>query len=204
MQSALPLPNGDVVWLTTARVVTPSGRVIQRRYSGLGTDQYYALAGKSGAPEDTLAVYKTERGRPVRGGGGIVPDVSRPISAELPVWFSIAADSGYDTAIADSVAQTLPAGAPGQNTWAADTAAWNARLVTPFLARVRDRLGVRGEPAPEVRSRLGRILGSRAAVVRWGPEAGEDFLVRNDGDIRASVPLFARLPELLAAPAGTR
>jgi hypothetical protein len=86
----------------------------------------------------------------------------------------------------------------------ADTAAWNARLVTPFLARVRDRLGVRGEPAAGVRSRLGRILGSRAAVVRWGPEAGEDFLMRNDGDIRASVPLFARLPELLAAPAGTR
>ena len=204
MQSSLPLPNGDVVWLTTARVVTPSGRIIQRRYSGIGTEQYYALAGKSGTAEDTLAVYTTKHGRPVRGGGGIVPDVSRPISAELPVWFSIAADSGYDTAIADSVARTLPAGVPGQNAWVADTGAWNARLVTPFLTRVRDRLGVRGEPAPEVRSRLGRILGSRAAVVRWGPEAGDEFLVRNDGDIRVAVSLFARLPELLSGPAGTR
>jgi hypothetical protein len=76
--------------------------------------------------------------------------------------------------------------------------------VAPLLARVRDRLEVHGEPPPAVRSRLGRILGSRAAMVRWGPEAGEDFLVRNDGDIQASVPLFARLPELLAAPAGPR
>lgn len=204
MQSSLPLPNGDIVWLTTARVVTPSGRIIQRRYSGIGTEQYYALAGKSGAAEDTLTEYKTEHGRLVRGGGGIVPDVSRPISAELPVWFSVAADSGFDTAVADSVAPTLPVGAPGQAAWISDTAGWDARLVVPFLARVRDRLGVRGEPTPAVRSRLGRILGSRAATVRWGPEAGEDFLVRNDGDIRAALPLFARLPELLAGPVGTR
>jgi hypothetical protein len=76
--------------------------------------------------------------------------------------------------------------------------------VAPFLQRVHDRLGVRGEPAPAVRRRIGRILGSRAAVVRWGPEAGEEFLVRNDGDIRAALPLFARLPELLGPAPGTR
>jgi carboxyl-terminal processing protease len=204
VQSSLPLPNGDIVWLTTARVVTPSGRVIQRRYSGIGTEQYYALAGKPGAGEDTLTVFRTEHGRPVRAGGGIVPDVSRPISAELPVWFSVAADSGYDTAVADSVAATLPAGASGQAAWVGDTAAWDARLVVPFLRRVQVRLGVRGEPVPPVRSRIGRILASRAALVRWGPEAGEEFLIRNDGDIQAALPLFARLPELLAAPAGTR
>jgi hypothetical protein len=84
-----------------------------------------------------------------------------------------------------------------------DTAAWNERLVTPLLARVHSRLGVRGELAPAVRSRLGRILGSRAAAVRWGQEASEEFLVRNDSDIRDAVPLFARLPELLAAIART-
>lgn len=204
MQSSLPLPNGDIVWLTTARVVTPSGRIIQRRYSGIGADQYYALAGKSGAPEDTLTAYRTEHGRTVRGGGGIAPDVSRPLSAELPVWFSVAADSGFDTAVADSVAPTLPAGAAGLAAWITDTAAWDARLVTPFLARVHERLALRGDLPPALRSRLGRILGARAAMVRWGPDAGEDFLVRNDGDIRTALPLFARLPELLAAPAGTR
>lgn len=204
IQSSLPLTNGDVVWLTTARVVTPSGRVIQRRYSGIGTEQYYALAGRSGAPEDTLAIYRTEHGRPVRGGGGIVPDVNRPIRSELPVWFSTAADSGYDVAVVDSLAQSLPAGTPGQTRWMTDSAGWDTRLVTPYLQRVHQRLGVVGEPSPDVRARLGRILGGRAAMIRWGPEAGEEFLVRNDGDIRAALPLFARLPDLLAAPAGTR
>jgi hypothetical protein len=126
------------------------------------------------------------------------------VIAELPVWFSVAADSGFDTAVADSVARTLPADASGQAGWMTDTASWDARLVTPFLARVRDRLGVHGDPSPALRSRLGRILGSRAALVRWGPDAGEAFLVQNDGDIRAAVPLFAKLPELLRGPAGTR
>lgn len=204
MQSSLPLPNGDIVWLTTARVVTPSGRVIQRRYGGVGTEQYYALAGKAGAAEDTLAVYHTDRGRPVRAGGGIVPDVTRPVMAELPVWFSVATDSGFDTAVADSVAGMLPAGAPGEAAWVGDTSAWDARLVVPFLQRVHERLGVRSEAAPALRGRIGRILGSRAAVVRWGPEAGEEFLLRNDGDIRAALPLFARLSELLGPAEGTR
>jgi len=77
-------------------------------------------------------------------------------------------------------------------------------VVTPFLARVRDRLGVHAQPAPEVRGRLGRILGSRVAAIRWGPAAGEEFLVQNDGDIRAAVPLFAKLPELLSGSAATR
>jgi carboxyl-terminal processing protease len=204
IQSSLPLPTGDIVWLTTARVVTPSGRVIQRRYSGMATEQYYALAGRSGAPEDTLTLYRTDHGRPVRGGGGIEPDVGLPAGADLPVWFSVAADSGFDMAVADSVAQSLPAGAAGQAAWMSDSVAWDADVVTPFLARVRDRLGVHAQPAPAVRSRLGRILGSRVAAIRWGPAAGEEFLMENDGDIQAAVPLFARLPELLSGSAATR
>ena len=203
VQSSLPLPNGDVVWLTTARMVTPSGRVIQRRYKGLGTEQYYALAGKSGAPEDTLALYNTDHGRPVRGGGGIAPDVPCTL-ADLPVWFSVAADSGLDTALADRVAETLPADPAGLDAWIGDSTGWNGHLVVPFLAGVRDRLGVRREPTLEVRARLGRILGARVAAVRWGSEARERFLLHNDADVQAAVPLFARLPELLEGPAGSR
>src|SRR6266576_4009856 len=39
MQSIFFLPSGDIVWLTVGRVITPSGRVIQRRYSGIGYEQ---------------------------------------------------------------------------------------------------------------------------------------------------------------------
>ena len=60
-------PAADEVMLTIAYVETPSGRIIQRRYRGLSVAQYETFAGKGGAPTDTEAVYKTDRGRFVRG-----------------------------------------------------------------------------------------------------------------------------------------
>src|SRR5207247_2457103 len=109
IQTVFFLPTGDNVWLTIGHVLTPSGRVIQRRYHGISYEQYLSFAGKTGAEQDTTAVYKTDRGRAVRGGGGITPDVVVPISVVLPVWWSAAADSGFDEAVADSVGQTLAA-----------------------------------------------------------------------------------------------
>jgi len=112
MQQALPVPpQGDMVWLTVGHVVTPSGRVIQRAYHGLKTEQYYSFAGRSGAEQDTLKTYQTEHGRSVRGGGGIVPDITSPEPVLLPPWFFAASDSGFDTAVSDSVAATHPSSA---------------------------------------------------------------------------------------------
>src|SRR5690606_363197 len=53
VQAPFPLPSGDVLWLTIARVVTPSGRMIQRSYDGLTTAHYRALdeALRRGGPE---------------------------------------------------------------------------------------------------------------------------------------------------------
>ena len=200
VQSALPLPAGDVVWLTTARVVTPSGRVIQRRYAGVGAGQYRALGGVSGAADDTTKLYHTRAGRPVRGGGGIAPDVPRP-APDLPVWFSVAVDSGFHTAIADSMAATLPATPAGLAAWAADSLRWETALVVPFLARVQQRLGVRTGMAPAVRARIARNLALRTVEVRWGAEAEADFMLQHDPDVTLAVATFARLPQILAAPA---
>src|SRR5262249_31706809 len=68
------LSSGDVLHMTIGHIVSPSGRVIQRRYNGLAVEQYYALAGQVGAGADTDKVYLTDAKRPVRGGGGILPD----------------------------------------------------------------------------------------------------------------------------------
>jgi len=48
--------------------------------------------------------------------------------------------------------------------------------------------------------RLARILASRAAEVRWGPDAREEFLIRNDRTIRVAMEQFSGLYELLASP----
>jgi carboxyl-terminal processing protease len=108
------VPSGDLVELTIAPVFTPSGRTIQRRYKGIAVEQYWSFAGKSGAVEDTAAVFRTDHGRAVRGGGGIVPDVVLPAPRTYPVWWSVALDSGLVFTVADSVAQTLPASPAGR------------------------------------------------------------------------------------------
>jgi carboxyl-terminal processing protease len=198
MQSIFFLPSGDHVWLTIGRVLTPNGRFIQRRYRGLGYEQYLSFAGRTGAEEDTSTIFKTDAGREVRGGGGIAPDVVVPIVAPLPVWWSAAADSGLDDAVSDSVAHTLAATPAARAAWVNANGEWRSKLVPPFLERVRARFGVAALTDSLLERRLGRILAARAAEVRWGPDAREEFLLRNDATIRAAIERFPRLRELLA------
>ena len=200
MQSIFFVPSGDIIWLTIGHVVTPSGRFIQRRYQGIGYEQYLSFAGKSGAADDTTTVYKTDAGRPVRAGGGIMPDVVVPITAPLPVWWSAAADSGFDDAVSDSVAQTLPATPAARAAWLSAESEWRAKLLPPFLTRVRTRLDVAAVTDSLLERRLARILAARAAEVRWGSDAREEFVIRNDRTIRVAVDQFPVLRERLGPP----
>ena len=180
--------------------MTPSGRVIQRAYRGLKAEQYYSFAGRSGAEQDTLNVFHTDIGREVRGGGGIVPDVVLQNPAILPGWWGVAVDSGWYEAVADSVATLLPREPAQRTKWYEARAEWQSRLVEPMLARVHTRLKVAASPDSMLAARLGRILAHRAAEVRWGRDAGEEFLVHNDPDIQAAMGYWDRLPKLLAKP----
>jgi carboxyl-terminal processing protease len=200
MQSIFFLPSGDNVWLTVGRVLTPSGRYIQRRYRGIGYEQYVSFAGTSGADDDTMSLFRTDRGRPVRGGGGIAPDVVVPITAPLPVWWSAAADSGIDAAVADSVAHTLAPSPAARLAWLTAESEWRARLVGAFLLRVRGLFGIVAATDSALEARLARILATRVAEVRWGPDARDEFLLRNDPAIRLAQRQFPHLGEMLASP----
>jgi len=108
VQTLFPLGDGVALKLTTARWYTPSGRTIQR----IAKDEEDQLAQAESAAAGTLTaestdsalkerpIYRTDAGRAVRGGGGIVPDlVIRPdtlttgertfakaLGAKLPVY----------------------------------------------------------------------------------------------------------------------
>lgn len=80
--------DGSSVHLTIARYHTSSGRSIQREYK-LGNDQAYShdwfdriMGGEMFSQDsirvDTMLLYKTKSGRPVYGGGGIMPDIFVP------------------------------------------------------------------------------------------------------------------------------
>lgn len=87
VQRPFNLPDGAQIRLTTARYHTPSGRCIQRPYEK-GSEDYYkdlTLRMKNGEYfhadsihfPDSLK-YKTDNGRIVYGGGGIMPDIFIP------------------------------------------------------------------------------------------------------------------------------
>lgn len=74
VQTVYPLSENTGLALTTAKYYTPSGRLIQRDYSGISLYDYYYNREKeenNGGKEIKL----TDSGRTVYGGGGITPDV---------------------------------------------------------------------------------------------------------------------------------
>ncbi len=60
--------------LTTYHYYTPSGRLIQRNYSGVSLYDYYSHGGTAAADTRDREVKFTDAGRTVYGGGGIAPD----------------------------------------------------------------------------------------------------------------------------------
>jgi carboxyl-terminal processing protease len=203
IQTGFLVPSG-FVQLTVGHVLTPSGRFIQRRYRGLAIEQYYAFAGQGGLEQDTLAEFKTQRGRPVRGGGGIAPDLVVASEPKPPVWWSTAADSGFDDAVADSVALTLPADPAARARWLGSPGEWEQRLLAPFLQRVRTRLRVAAQPDSATSAAMVRRLAARAASVRWPPDAGIELMLASDPDVTAALAAFPRMHELLRSPNARR
>jgi len=60
--------------LTTYHYYTPSGRLIQRNYTGVSLYDYYSHGGQSPTDTANREVKLTDSGRTVYGGGGITPD----------------------------------------------------------------------------------------------------------------------------------
>jgi carboxyl-terminal processing protease len=79
VQSVYTLQNDTGMALTTAKYTTPSGRLIQRDYSG-STFEYYYMNPPDTAKANTgkREVKYTDNNREVYGGGGITPDIIEP------------------------------------------------------------------------------------------------------------------------------
>jgi carboxyl-terminal processing protease len=75
VQTVYPLSDNTGLALTTYHYYTPSGRLIQRNYSGVSLYDYYYNHDQAPQSEDkTREVKLTDSGRTVYGGGGITPD----------------------------------------------------------------------------------------------------------------------------------
>jgi carboxyl-terminal processing protease len=74
VQSIYRISEGNGLALTTAQYFTPSGRSIQRDYSGSIDDYYYSARAEEPPPPHGEAKL-TDAGRKVYSGGGINPDI---------------------------------------------------------------------------------------------------------------------------------
>lgn len=95
VQEPINFTDGSGIRLTVARFYTPSGRCIQKPYDkDYVYDIYerYAHGEMTSADSmkvDTTAVYYTVKGRPVYGGGGIIPDIFVPMDTTKATKFYI-------------------------------------------------------------------------------------------------------------------
>ena len=88
VQQPIEFNDGSAIRLTIARYYTPSGRCIQKPYNK-GNDENYELDiltryehgeffSQDSIKQDESHIYYTSLGRPVYGGGGIMPDIFVP------------------------------------------------------------------------------------------------------------------------------
>lgn len=77
VQTVYPLSDNTGLALTTAHFYTPSGRLIQRVFTGISLYDYYYYRDepdKNGNNNQNKQIRMTDSGRTVYGGGGITPD----------------------------------------------------------------------------------------------------------------------------------
>ena len=105
VQQPIDFSDGSAIRLTIARYHTPSGRCIQKPYNK-GKDENYELDiltryehgeffSQDSIKQDESHIYYTSLGRPVYGGGGIMPDIFVPQDTTgVTSYFSMAVNRG--------------------------------------------------------------------------------------------------------------
>ena len=105
VQQPIDFSDGSAIRLTIARYYTPSGRCIQKPYNK-GKDENYELDiltryehgeffSQDSIKQDESHIYYTSLGRPVYGGGGVMPDIFVPQDTTgITSYFSMAINRG--------------------------------------------------------------------------------------------------------------
>jgi len=198
VQRVIPLRDGGALALTTAKYYTPSGRLIQRDYSNL--DDYF-LEGEGEEDEEEAeapetesrprAVFRTDSGRIVHGGGGITPDsIVRPDRPNLLVSRMRRERLFFDFAV------RYVASHPDIKT--------DLSELPGLLEGFRKHLDERGfayDPAAFETSRalIEQQLRAQVARVKWGQEAESRVLAQGDPQVQKALTLFEEAEQLAQA-----
>lgn len=192
LMMGLPLTDGSLIMLTVGHVITPCGRVLQRRYRGLRLRDYFRRAG---AVPDTTGrpSCRTAGGRKVWGGGGIYPDVVLPAADAGPDWFE-------DDHMDDGRLLLRWAGGLDSTVVRAGTPEELANTVLPHgvVREFADFARAAGVPLPDDALEDGSlpiVLARAIAWARWGETGLYTFTALRDPQVARAV---ASMPEAQA------
>jgi len=172
VQSVMPLSGGTGLAITTAFYYTPSGRTIQKPLRDSALSDTFAQ-------KPSLPTYKTDKGRTVTGGGGILPDIL-VTPAPLTRLESVLDASGLMTAYATHYLANhspLPA---------------HFEVTADLLDEVKVELAARGiqpnvgewiSEAPWLKSRLKEEILTQA----YGVSKGDEVLAQRDPQVQAAL-----------------
>jgi carboxyl-terminal processing protease len=203
VQTLFPIREGAMLKVTTARWYTPSGRSIQREAATTEEQVDQVLRDATGAVDTAAAAdtagrpeYRTDAGRTVRGGGGIVPDLivrrDTLTGAEQAFISALGADfAKYRDVLTSYALELKDRGGPASE----------AFTVTPEMrAEVLRRLRARGVAMDDATfARSGRFvdeqIGYEVARYVFGRPAEFRRRVGDDRQVARALELLRRAPD---------
>ena len=217
VQSIYRISEGNGLALTTAKYYTPSGRSIQRDYSG-SFDDYYFSARRQEPPPPQGELKHTDAGREVFGGGGIAPDihVAYPqVPEPILALGSHRAISAYSAYFASKDGRTPDlAGAGVQPDEIRTKRSQDIRLIDRsftvddavledfFEFLEEEEIPFSREELLEHRDRLSLVLEGDIVSSIWGMEAAQRLYIFKDPQVRRAVEALPAAAQLLSDPQG--
>ncbi|MEM1125508.1 MAG: S41 family peptidase, partial [Bacteroidota bacterium] len=229
VQKQYGLSDGSAVRVTVARYYTPSGRLIQTPYEDGDRSDYYQLKRELRQAEATLSAeeileqlpdsmkYRTDTGRVVVSGGGILPDYLVPrdtVSAFAQAVLGRNIEDGF-------VRQWLDTHEAMRDTWA-DAASFTREfevdedMYASFLTYAREQHGLQFQEAPseergvfshaeiaEDRPLMETILRARLAVRLYEQSAQYPILHEIDEVVAQAMQRWSRAEDLALSYADT-
>ena len=182
-QGIFAVSSGGGVRITTARWFTPSGRSIDRPHTT-------PFATEEQAPADT---FRTEHGRRVAGGGGIVPDIPAGDTALAP------GDQALEDALGNRVIQFRDAmvdvaiGLRSRGAVRSRDFVVTPQMLDDLWAAMRHRdLHFSRAIFDGARPLVSSLLGREIARFAFGPEAEAERAIADDEVIQEAVRLASR------------
>jgi carboxyl-terminal processing protease len=217
VQSIYRISEGNGLALTTAKYFTPSGRSIQRDYSG-SFDDYYLSARRQEPPPPQGELKHTDAGREVFGGGGIAPDIHvaypqapKPILA-LASHRAISTYSAYFASRDGRTPDLQGAGVPPEEIRTKRPE--DVRLIDKsfevddevledfFRFLEEEEIPFSKEELQEHRDRLALAIEGEIFSSIWGMETAQRLYVKKDPQVRRAIEALPDAAELLQDPKG--